>query len=261
MTATVDTTKLTATLRRYASELNLSFQKVVRHQAGLLKVDIVAALPPKNLARSKQQAEKDARKVFFPKPVKTFTGSQAEGKQMRWLYAANQPARVLVGVSRADYQPELSADQMRRVQYETRLRGKAWEQIGTRGKNNPFKVMRLNRVVVARGRLKQHIKALKDSFGKLKASWAVDWERFNIARTLPGWIRKHVPTAKGRTVDMSKLADTPFVEIISDATGVSKPQALKAIRAAVKKRVGAMTADLRNQLRGAYKRAGFANAR
>lgn len=260
MTAEVDMTKLNAALRRCASELNLSFPKVVRHQAGLFKADVVAALPPKNLARSKKSAERDAKKVFFPKPQQTFTGDQAHGKGMRWLYAANQPARVVVGVSDADYRLDLGPDQMRRVQYESELRGKKWEKIGTRGKKKPFNVIRLNRVVVQRGNYRKHIKALKDSFGKLKASWAVDWERFNIARALPNWIRKHLQVAKGRTVDMSTNRDNPFVELISNAAGVSKPQAIKAIRAAVKKRVGAMTADLRNQLRGAYKRAGFANA-
>lgn len=266
MSARVDTTRLTATLKRYARELDLSLPKVVRHQAGLFKAEVVNTLPPKNLKKSQAKAVKDTKKVFFTgeKPLDIFFGSQAQGAGMRWLYAGNKGGRFLVGVQPDDFQPGMGVKEMQREQNELlrgHFRGAGWHLIGQRGKNNPFKIFRVNRTVVRRGQREQLNRKLMDNFGRLKASFAMDWERFNIAKPLRNWIRKHVPNARGRTLDFSKLPDKPFVEMISTAHGVSKPQALKAINAAVKKRVGAMTADLRNQLKGAYKRAGFANAR
>ena len=283
MSATVDTTKLTVTLKRYAQELNLSLRKVVRHQAGLLKADIVDALPPRLLAKSKKQAEKDARHYFRPGATKdgkawtVFAGAQAGRGQTRWLYAG---PTFLAGVATADFQPGMTVDQMRRIMGESQLRGAAWHDLGQfegiKGKSSnkglkfrrEYKpkrgqqhVMLLRRTVVLPSTYKALVKAVQNNFGRLKASFAVDWELFQIARPLRAWIAQHLPNAKGRTVDMSFNMENPYVELISTASGVSHEKSIKAIRAGVKKRVGAMTADLRNQLNGAYKRAGFANAR
>lgn len=250
-------------MRRYGAELRLTRSQVVWMQTGLLKAELVNGLPPGNLSKSQEQAVKDTKKVFFAgreggKPLDIFFGPKAQGKGMRWLYAG---PKYVVGVFPDDFRPSISGTEMQREMNELRrghFRGAAWHEVGKRGTQH---VYRVNRTVVRRGDLSNLRKQVVNSFGKLKASFAVDWEKFRIARPLRRWIARHVPTAKGRTVDMSKAPDDPYVEIISSARGVSSERALKAIRAAVRKRTGAMLADLRNQLNGAYKRAGFANAR
>lgn len=261
MTATVDMTKFSQTLRRYETELGMSLAKVVRQQAGLFKQEVVNALPPRNVKKSKEQAISDTKRVFFAgkegTQLKPFFGPKAEGAEMRWIYAG---PKYLVGVFKDDWKPSMGVVEMQREMNAYRnghFRGAGWHQTKQRGAQH---IYRVNRIVVRRSQLEMLRKQISANFGKLKASFAVDWEKFNIARALPAWIRKHVAAARGRTLDMTS-GPKPFVEMVSNAAGVSKPQAVKAIRTAVKKRVGAMTADIRNQLNGVYKRAGFANAR
>lgn len=261
MTTTVDMTKLAQSLRRYETELGMSLPKVVKYQAGLFKQEVVNSLPPRNRKKSSEQAVKDTKKVFFAGKEGTqlhpFFGPKAEGNGIRWLYAGD---KYLVGAYPDDWKPGMSVVEMQREMSAYRnglFRGAGWHKLKKRG--NQY-VYRINRTIIRRGELEKLRKQITANFGKLKASFAVDWEKFQIARALPAWIRKHLPEAKGRTLDMA-FGSRPFVELISNAHGVTKPQAIKAIQAATKKRVAAMAADIRNQLKGVYKRAGFANAK
>lgn len=247
----------------WAKAVGISLPQALVKQGGALKYELMEGGPPRNLARSKKQAAKDAKKTFFPKPLDTFKGRQAQGDGMIWLYAGQKGGRFLVGVKPEDFKPNLTDDQMK-AEHLKPFRGAAWHEIGkrqTKDKGNPFHVMRLNRTVVNRGRFKKFIKKLQDNFGKLKASWAVHMMHFKHHRPIPQWIMKHINSGKARGYTVMKLAGPkPFIQIISRASGVEHKNSIKNVRRAVKKRAGAMLADIRLYLNGIKKKAGFKHA-
>lgn len=256
----INMANLNSRIQVWAKAAGVSLAEALQKQAGLLKWELMAGAPPRNLARSKKEATKDAKATFFPKPLDDFKGSKAQGKGIIWLYAANQPARVLVGVDSQDYQPQATPEQMKKLHAASRknFRGAAWHTVGQRGKANPFKVLKLNRTVVGRGRLRSFIKDLQNNFGKLKAAWVVDHGRFNIARAIPQWVSKHVTSGKARGATLIQLGGPkPFIKIISRAHGVEHKASVQNVRRTVKKRLGAMLADMRLHLRGVKKKAGF----
>lgn len=251
---------LNSRIQTWAKAVGVTLPQALLKQGGALKVELMRGAPPRDLSRSKKQATKDVKKSFFPKPTETFKGAKAQGKGMIWLYAGKNGGRFLAGVHPEDFIPNASDEAMRAIHAESKkqFRGAAWHRLGERGKDNPFKVFRINRTVVNRGRLRAFTRLVQNSFGKLKASWVVDLGLFRNNANVPQWIAKHIQSgeAKGATV-MNLNSDKPFVRIISRANGVEHSRSRENVRRAVKRRAGAMLADIRLHLQGIKKKVGF----
>lgn len=257
--AELDMANFNSRIATWSKVAGVSLAEGMRKQAALLKWELMESAPPKNLAKSKAKAKKDSKKTFFPNPSDPFSGPKKTGKGMIWLYAGKKNGKFLVGTDPKDYQLGISETAMDKLQDQQRsgfFRGAAWHQIGLRGKKEPFHVMRLNRTVVGRGKFNQFIKRMQDSFGKLKAAWAVDLPKVGESRTVPKWIAKHIPKAKGKTI-ISLDGPKPFIQIISNARGVEHQRSIDNVRRAVKKRSGSMVADMRLYLAGVKKKSGF----
>ncbi len=226
------------------------------NQGGLLQNEIIAKLPPRSLARAKKIGAADVHKVFSPFAANPNieVGHRGNGS-FYWFIAT---PKVLIGASRSDVQPTASVSIMA-AQYtrkEAVKRKGKFINFGRRGKQMAVVI---DRVLVKKSRIAEFKKIVADKFGKMKASFAHSWTLLNRNRPQPAkWIMKHVESGKARgAVIVNLVGDKTSVTLISRATGCEGEAALRGIRAAVKKRSGAIAADIRNQLRGDYKKAGF----
>ncbi len=260
----VSTETLSKRIGIYAKALGISLPEALEYQAGLLKAELVTGAPPRNIAKAQARAERDIRKQFHPAmnsktgaPWSIFAGKKAGTGQVRWLYAG---PKFIAGTDSDNIQSGMTSAQIQRRTFEGRNlpRVKAWQSQGKRGNQH---VSILHRVVVKPTAFKNAIKLVRERFGRQKAAWAVDWDKFKIAQRLPQWIRRHLPTAKGITVFRLNNPDRPYIQIISRATGVEQERSIANVRRAVKKRYYALQKDLALILEGVKDRAGFMKAR
>lgn len=258
MTAKVDMTLMHQRLTEWAKATGVSMSEAVEKQAGLLKIDLMNAAPPKSLKKSRAQAARDAKKTFFGRDGTSFAGRQRRGRRgMTWLYAGKKSGRFLVGTADADFQPQLSAGQMKKVHGDSRgqFRGAGWHFIGVRGRGtDAFSVWKVNRVVVRKTSMTGLQKLLMDAFGKLKAAWIKDIEQFPVARgSVPKWVANHVPNALGENTIQTQSA-RPVVEIINRSPGVNGKKSLEIIHSTLRKRMAAMKIDIGLYLKGIKKK-------
>lgn len=251
-----DITRLRVRLNEFKQFTGKSDDEVVRNQGGLLMRDLVKDAPPKNLAESQRKAEGFAKNVFAPMPNDTFQSTQRGQGDIAWLYSGPQ---FILGTARGNYQPNLSTEAMRSVYAkESRKKtfGKRYERIGKRGQQA---VIRLNRMVVRRGNLRQFTAGLRNTFGKLKGAWSEGWDLIGVKASLPNWIRRH--HGKGRGSFLLTSGTKPTLTLINRANGVESEYSRRAISHALRRRAGAIAADIRRQIQGNYRRAGFKNAK
>ena len=254
-----DMTRLNVTMAKWAAELKLSADQVVKYQAGLLLKDLVAFSPPKNLQRLQKNIQRDVGKVFAPAPSDAFTGKQRGHGDMIWL--ASGP-RWLLGVQPLNYHVQDTVADMGKLYRRVKVGGSqvkenAQTQIGVRG---PQSVYKWNRLVVKRAAMRDFVALLKKSGGKFKASWAVAWDYLQPAGHLPQWVKKHVDarTAPGRFEGQIGLPGIAAkFTFISNAPGCTKEEIVNIYRGALMHRIEAMKADLKNMAAGAYNRSGF----
>lgn len=251
-----DITTLQVRVGDFQRHFGLSKDEAILRQGGLLLRDLVMESPPKTLASSQKKAEDFAKNVFAPMPRDVFTKSQRGGKNgITWLYSGPQ---FILGVNNEDYQPGKSASDLRAI-YKTASRkgsfGKRYERIGKRGGQA---AIRVKRMVVGRQNLRALIKQIRDSFGKLKGAWSEGWDFFGVKFPLPGWIRRH--QGKGRGSYLLTKGEKSSLTLINRAHGVESEYSRRAITHALRRRAGAIQADIRNQIRGAYRKAGFRSA-
>ena len=266
----------------FAKAMDISLSEAIVYQGGLLKAELVNGAPPQNLAKAQKRADRDVKKQFHPMVSSKggawdlFKGRQAGRGGMRWLYAG---PTYLAGVATQDFQPGLSPEAIQKLVQKTRNepRKNAWYDQGevageTQSRNKKGKLIRrttyhasrgkqhimmLRRIVVRAGNYRQAVRAIRERFGLQKAAWAVDWDKFKIARALPGWIRKHLGRAKGITVFGLTNPERPYIQLISRATGVEHERSKANIRRALKKRYAALAIDLRLIVEGVKDKAGF----
>lgn len=256
LTTKLDMTNYRSRVATWSKAVGVSMREGLQIQVGLLVKDLVAGAAPKNLNKAQKRAERDVKRLFAAGPITAFPQEQRGGKRgIFWL--ASGPEWIY-GVEPPDLQPHASLDQMRRIYSESRNqpRGKAWLELGKRGKQ---KAMRLDRIVVGAAKLQRFIKNQMQRFGLQKAAWGVGWDILQVRGRLPQWIRKHITSGEAKGVMLNNLsAPKPSVTIISRATGVERASSLRMVRGAIKKRAAAMLKDMKLYLNGTKKRAGFA---
>lgn len=256
----LDVSNLTRRTELYAKAVGISMREAVEYQGGLLVRDLVAGANPKNLSKAQKKADADVRKVFAAGPNQAFPFDQRGGKKgITWLYASKG---AVVGAHNADVKPTADLGEMKKDYAAERggLRGNAFKELGRRGRQ---KTVLWNRIIVGKERFKRFTVSVRDKFGLQKAAWAYGWDVLKVKGRLPAWIRKHLTSGKAKGMLVNGLATPgkPHLTVISRATGVEHASSLRAVRAAIRKRIGSMQADLKHYLSGAKTKAGFYAAR
>lgn len=282
---------LNSRIRTWAKVVGLSLKDALVKQAGLLKWELMAGAPPKNLRRSKQRGIRDASLLFHPRPRDYFRTKKQRGRNgIIWLYATPQ---ILYGVQDEDYRPEMTLTDALQIKSGKPFRFERqnkWQDLGqvsstrfvkagkfkrssltAKGRlrkgvsltssETGQKAIKVNRTIITQSTFRKLQKHLSDQFGKLKAAWVVDLSRFKVARAIPEWVMKHVRAGRARGFTVMQLnGPKPYIQIISRAHGVEHKASINNARRAARKRLGAMLADMRLHLRGVKKQAGFKHA-
>lgn len=250
----VSTASLVQRTQAWSKAAGVTFRQGLKIQGGLLIKDLISLASPKSKAKGEAKIESDVRMVFAPLPSEPFGREKRGGKHgMSYLYAS---PGALMGVKNEDYRPKMEVPAMRGELRRIKHRGKKWINIGGRGQQVK---MRVNRIVVGKGNFRKLIKAVADRVGLQKAAWAVGWRELGVSGSIPPWVSRHLTSGAARGVLVNGLSnpERPYLQIISRASGVEKKSALIKMRGAIKKRMGAMQADMKLYLAGIKKQAGF----
>jgi len=214
---------------------------VARSEAAQINWGIAVALGPKTKEKGERAMERDVKREFAPGPAQAFEQSKRKSvygeTNITWLYAGPS---FLVGVRDEDVQPGLSESGMRAKMKTARTasfpRGKAWPQIGMRGKQH---VKRLNRTVISRDRFAALLAKMYGRLGLLKARFAHNASELG-KKTIPKWLRDHFGTVGNDGTSIlrtSPAGDSFYLEFGARGPGlVSNPRIQKAIHRVISER-------------------------
>jgi hypothetical protein len=199
-------------------------QTIVKDEGRLLSWEISKQLGPQEKARGEAKVYQDAKRTYAPGPLQAFPQSKRNGASgdsgLTWLYAG---PTFLVGAEMENIQPNLSATAMRKDQAtnKKRITGKAWLDIGRRGKQA---VLKWNRVIVTRGAFDSFVRSKEERVGRMRATFAYAAHMLGHSR-IPGWISRHFQkvSTDGRAIyDASKLQNkvAPSLQFGSGAPGI-----------------------------------------
>lgn len=255
ITATGDASGLDQFIGVFARATGIKSDQAVNYQTGLLMNDIAKEAPPKTLAKAERKAKWQVRKSFYAvkrgDDIKEFGGSkplftkgQSKGKDTRWLWAS---PNFLVGTEKKNDKTGVSASQMMAMHKLQQARtGQRWIEKGKRGKQ---RVVIVSKPVVKATQAKAFAKKIRDTYGKLKASFLKGAGIVRAKVSLPNFVKKHLTDSKGGFIPVAP-GPNPFTVIISRSPGCEHPQMQRIVRAAVKKRFFAMKKDIELYYRG-----------
>jgi hypothetical protein len=267
-----DISRLNQRMAKYARLLQIEPREVVQMQAGILSRELAEGAAPRSKQALEQSIEKDIGRVYAPAPKRMLPVAHRQGRGFVWLVASPQ---VLVGVKPNDYHLEDTVGDMTRLFHKTKPRENRYEQLGARRESmgnavlrvargrDVQKVVRLNRIVVRRPVYSQFATAMKKRAGILGGSWVISWAVLQPkGRKPPAYKFRHVEdgSARGTYINSLGIPGHATFSLVNRATGCEHPKQLEMVRGKIRYRLEAMTADLKNLLRGAYKRAGFKKA-
>lgn len=256
-----DITRLNETMTVYASQLNLDSSAVVKTQAGILSRELCDASAPRSQSALQRNMDRDINRVYAPSPRKMLPVAHRQGHGFVWIMATK---KAIIGVKPEDYRLEDTAQDMEKAFHKIKERGNKYTRIGWRGKHpDGQSVLQLNRTVVKRGVFEAFRRNLKNRAGILGGSWVVAWNILQPKGRKPaGYKFRHVAsgTAKGTYIDGLGIKGHASFTLVNRAAGAEQPSQLRMVSGVLKHRIEAMKVDLKNLLRGAYKKAGFKNA-
>jgi len=249
--SSIDVQRLVDCIRKTAVEMGTTCEGELRRQVRLLASDIVRSSPPVDRQKTYQAIDRMGAMLFYPLPFPNMIGVAKKSKPdgTLWLYAS---PRFLVGVSREKYNLDISARTIALARKGgTRMRGeRKWIDAGSRGMQ---RVMILNKRVVRPTSLTEGMAIAKSNVGKLKGAWIGAGLNLGLAVDGPDWAAKHATDGHG----YGYLEGRFTMVIGSRARGVGGERSLDAIHWALRGRAAKAAKDLKNQLQGLYKRAGF----
>lgn len=253
-----DASKLGDAMRKYARQMEILPEDIVRTQVGLLIRELADGAAPRNRAALEKSIEGDLGGVYAPMPRQKYllpVRHQA-GHGFRWLMVTKQ---VITGVKDQNYHPDDSVEDLKKLYHRTRqigiIKGKKYVRIGTRGKQA---VQELNRIVVRRGVYNDFKTWLKGRVGILGGSWAVAWDHLQPKGRAPQAYKfRHVKdgSANGTFIDGLGLKGKATFTLINRAAGVEQERQLQMVGSALRFRTKMLLQDLKNQLAGAYKKS------
>jgi len=230
-------------------------QRVLKTETGHLAGDISDSLGPKSKEAADEKADRDVRRFLSDRPKYS---NLEEGQQysstadFTWLEAG---PNFLVGINDEDNQLQASSDDALsffRTGQKTGNRGKAYVDIGQRGKQHLY---RLNRTRVSASAKRSVVRSIRDKIGTLRASFALAASLLVPSRRFPQWVSRHLANqANGRGIlNQAGLSNPtePFLEFGSTSPGVeSNEEIVESIRGQVQKRKRILESKLEKVLRG-----------
>lgn len=245
--------------------VQISSQDAVNYQTGRIMDRIAKELPPKTKAKAQKKAAWQVRKSFYAvkrgsdvydlsgnKPL--FKGKQSKGDGMTWLYAS---PIVIVGTPKKYDKTGVSAAQMMLMhkREQSRAESNRWQEAGKRGKQ---RIMLVNKPVVRATQARAFVRQVRDSFGKLKASFLKGMRSVGRVKIdVPSIAAKHLQDSKGMFVPVRPNDVSPATIIISQSPGCEHPNALKTIKGVVIRQLFAMKKDMELYFAGTKKAADF----
>lgn len=265
-TKSIDTSGLDEFIGAFARVTEISSRDAVNYQTGLLMNDLATQAPPKTLDKANRKANWQVRKSFYAvkrgddikqfggsKPL--FKGDQARGEDTVWLYAS---PTVIVGTPKKFDKTGVSDSQMLSMHKAQQKRSdQRWTQAGTRGHQ---RVMLVNKPVVKASAAKSFARQVRDSFGKLKASFCKGASIVKANLRVPAFVKKHFSDSKGDFVAVKPGPDV-FTVIISQSPGCEHPSLLSIIRGAMKTRAIKLKRDVELFYSGKKNAADFRKAK
>lgn len=228
---------------------------VVKSEARQLAMEISREVGPKRKEQVEKTIKRNAKYVFAPGPEVTFEQSKRKSSVFEtgitWLYAGS---RFLVGVRDGDLQSQMSLDAMQKSFEEARKanypRGKAWTQLGMRGKQH---VLRWNRTITTRERFDALLRATSARIGRLRATFA--FAAFKLGQTrIPAWVSTHFSAVEAEGTAIFRVAGTGntfAIEFGSRAPGVAtNPAITKKINHAIENRKHQLLEKTKKVLQG-----------
>jgi len=254
--------RLNSAMAQYMNSAKLAPKVVVEAQAGILMRELAEDSAPENRATLERNMRKDLAKVYAPSPKVMLPIAHRQGKGFTWLMAS---PTVLLGTRNQNAHLEDSVGDVQRLFHRTQkaqvIKGKKYIDRGKRGRQS---IAELNRIVVRRGVFSRSLAWLKSRAGILGGSWAIAWDVLRPGgRRPPAFKMRHVATghAKGTYINGLGVPGKASFTLINRATGSESQKSLAMISGALRHRAEAMKVDMKNILRGAYKRAGFSKAK
>ncbi|MGC3961325.1 MAG: hypothetical protein QM813_26380 [Verrucomicrobiota bacterium] len=230
LTADVNLNEFRRSMNSIVTKLNVDPRRVLEKEVGELVKTLVRLSPPKNLAAAKRKSEKDVRAVYRETPNRPFKGKKIGRLDIRWLYAT---PNAVVGVRNYNFNEDYSVANAKTRLYQrmNKMGDKAFTRLGTRGKGQTSQAVHLlNRKIVKKQTYQGLKNRIKGNFGRQKAAWMVGVGRGQIPLTgsnmPPGWVRKHVPQARGDTINQLSTPNFPSFTLINRAVGVSRSTAV-----------------------------------
>jgi hypothetical protein len=223
-----------------------SMRSLVRQQAALFQRDAVLELPPRSRSRAVQNARREVRRsVITVRSGLRFRGRKAGNRNsdVAWLFATPTGLygayRDMIYSTR-DIQALLKAFRTSYFQMRDIGGGQKWLPVGRRGRQTIYLAGQPVMHEFAAAHIVRHI---REQLGRLKASLAVGWDLLQKARSLPAWIRRHVPSARGQTT-IQDAGTRASVQFKTEAYGNTHPQSLAVLRKAYRKRLLAIISRL-----------------
>lgn len=202
-------------------------QNALTIEAGQCAWKIAEELGPVSTAEAAKKVEKDVKGFLNSDEghYSVFTGPgqhHATDGSMLWLTAG---PNWLQGIALKDYQPTAGISEAVKIYYDGRKkggRGKAYEDLGRRGKQH---VHRLNRTRVSGSAFEGVKETISKLFGQSKAAFARTAAELLPNKRIPGWVREKIPLviSNGKSIltDGRASEESPFIEFGSRAKGVS----------------------------------------
>lgn len=224
-------TKLDGVFVAYGDET--IFPKTIKHQAGLLAMEVSKQLGPKTKERGDKKIEFEQQQTYAEVTPTKFEGSRKGIKgPLQWMFGVKkldylvgiEPKNDLAGFNTQDLMRGKKAD-----------RGVKWMEVGLLGKQ---RLMRLNRGIVDRGMIKKIVALKSKRVGRMRATFAYAAKMCGISK-VQGWVSRHfddVSSDGAAIFDQSNLNRKPNPEIAFGGRAPGLHQFAPMIEKAVKVR-------------------------
>lgn len=198
-------------------------------ETGQLAARMGDAAGPSTQAKGNQKVDRVIKEQLGIMPVSNLSTEQKESNtaDWSWLYASPQ---ALVGMADEDNFSHQNSEAVLETFLEARkhLRGKAYKELGKRGKQ---RIMQFNRIGVTRSQFNYVARAMHDRVGQLRAAFYRIAKKYVPAKRVPQWIEKHFATVeangKSRLTESGVLGQSgSFIEMAVTSPGVVENERL-----------------------------------
>lgn len=231
-------------------------QIALKAETGQLAGRFGDAIGPATKDKASKQVESEIKQQLTILPRYSNADFPMESEtyaDFTWLYASPQ---ALVGINDEDNQLKASGEEalkMLRAGQKSTPRGKAWVDIGKRGKQH---IMRLNRVRISAQAFNYVRRSIMGKMGMLRAAAYSIAVRYVPSKRIPAWVADKIPAAetsgKSRVNEINMGTSSPVIEFTIFGKGLeSNPRLVSKLQGAMTGTAESMRAKLQKLSRGA----------